>query len=132
MRHLILLLPIALAACATTGSGGTAIAVDTASRGQALTGASCIVQTGAGSWNITTPATVDVGAPSGDLRIVCNRPGYRTSETLYRPSRPLGSNVGLGAGGGSGHVGVGVGLSFPISVGGGRYPSSVTVEMNPE
>lgn len=132
MRHLILLLTIALAACATTGSGGTAIAIDAASRGQALPGANCIVQTGAGSWNITTPATVDVGAPSGELRVICNKAGYRSSETVYRPSSPLGSNVGLGAGGGGGHVGVGVGLNFPISVGGGRYPSRVTVEMNPQ
>ncbi|WP_151636295.1 hypothetical protein [Noviherbaspirillum aerium] len=132
MRHLILLLPIALAACAATGSGGTAITVDAASRGQALAGANCIVQTGAGSWNVTTPATVEVGAPSGDLRVICNKAGYRTSETVYRPSNPLGSSVGLGAGGGGGNVGVGVGLSFPISLGGGRYPSSVTVEMNPQ
>lgn len=132
MRHLILLLPIALAACASTGSRGTAIAVDAASRGQALPGASCVVQTGAGSWNVTTPATVDVGAPSGELRVVCNKAGYRTSETVYRPSSPLGSSVGLGAGGGGGNLGVGVGLSFPISLGGGRYPSTVTVEMNPQ
>ncbi|RJF98744.1 hypothetical protein [Noviherbaspirillum saxi] len=132
MRHLILLLPLALAACATTGSGGSGIAIDTAAGGQALPGANCIVSTNAGNWNVLTPATVNVGSPNGDLRVICNKSGYRTSEMVFRPSNPLGSSVGLGAGGGGGHVGVGVGLSFPIRLGGGSYPSRVTVDMNPQ
>ncbi|MFC7514113.1 hypothetical protein ACFQUU_03750 [Herbaspirillum sp. GCM10030257] len=133
MRHLILLLPIALAACASTGSGGSGgIAVDTVAGGQSLPGANCMVSTNAGSWNVVTPATVSVGSPSGDLRVVCNKTGYRTSEIIYKPSNPLGSSVGLGAGGGGGNVGVGVGLSFPIRLGGGSYPSHVTVDMNPQ
>ncbi|HJV85758.1 MAG TPA: hypothetical protein VJ698_09795 [Noviherbaspirillum sp.] len=132
MRHLILLLSLALAACATTGSSGGSISIDTTSGGKTLPGARCAVTTGAGNWNVTTPATVMVGNPSGDLRIVCNKEGYRTSEVLYRPSSPVGSSVGVGAGGGSGHVGMGVGLSFPINLGGGTYPSRVTVDMNPQ
>jgi hypothetical protein len=133
MRHLILLLPIALAACASTGSGGSGgITIDTAAGGQNLPGANCMVSTNAGSWNVVTPATVSVGSPSGDLRVVCNKTGYRTSEVVYKPSNPLGSSVGLGAGGGGGNVGVGVGLSFPIRLGGGSYPSRVTVDMNPQ
>ncbi|HEY8606361.1 MAG TPA: hypothetical protein VIM12_04505 [Noviherbaspirillum sp.] len=131
MRHLILLLPIALAACATTGAGGGGMSIETTSRGQAVTGASCMVSTNAGSWNVVTPATLEGVSANGDLRVVCNKEGYRTSEVLYRPSNPLGSNVGLGVGGGGGHVGVGVGLNFPIRVGGGSYPSRVTVDLNP-
>ena len=129
MRHLILLLPIALAACATTGSGGDGIAIETISAGQPVPGATCTVSTNAGNWNITTPASVMVGSASGDLRSVCNKEGYRTAETIYRPSRPVGSNVGLGVGGGGGNVGVGVGLNFPIALGGGTYPSRVTIDL---
>lgn len=132
MRYLILSLPIALAACATTGSSGGVIAIETTARGQAMAGAHCTVNTGAGSWNVTTPASVTVGSASGDLRVVCNREGFRTSEMIFRPSSPFGSSVGLGVGGGGGNVGVGVGLTFPISLGGGTYPSRVTVDLNPQ
>lgn len=135
MRYLILLLPIALAACASTGSSsGSGITIETASKGQPLPGANCVVSTNNGNWNVTTPATVNVGSVSGDLRVVCNKQGYRTSETIYKPSgsHGYGPNVGLGVGGGSGNVGVGVGMSVPIRFGGGGYPSRVSVEMNPQ
>jgi hypothetical protein len=132
MRHLILLLPIALAACATTGSSGGNITIDTVTRGQSLPGANCMVNTNSGSWNVTTPAALNVGSANGDLRVVCNKEGYRTSEMVYRPSGPYGSSVGLGVGGGGGNVGVGLGLSVPVSLGRGGYPARVTVDMNPQ
>jgi hypothetical protein len=132
MRHLILLLTIALAACATTGSNGGSIAIETAAHGQPLSGARCVASTGRGSWNFMTPATLLVGSANGDLHVVCNKDGYRTSEMIFRPSGPYGSSLGLGAGGGGGHVGVGVGLSVPINIGGGGYPSRITVDMNPQ
>lgn len=132
MRHLILLLPLTLAACATTGSSGGNITIETTSRGQAVTGANCAVSTNAGSWNVATPGSVNIGSASGDLRVVCQKDGYRTSEMVFRPSSPFGSSVGLGVGGGGGNVGVGVGLSFPVSLGGGTYPSRVTVDLNPQ
>jgi hypothetical protein len=136
MRRLILLLPIVLAACATTGSNGGIVAIDTAAGGQPLAGATCTVSTYGNTWNITTPASIAVGSPNGDLRVVCNKPGYRTSEVVYRPGGDSygGSSVGIGAGGGSGHVGLGVGMSMPIGGFGGRsgYPTRVTVDMNPQ
>lgn len=132
MRHLILLLPIVLAACATTGSSDSGISIETQSRGQPLPGAACTVTTGAGKWNVTTPAAVQVGSASGDLRVVCNKPGFRTSELIFKPSNPVGSNVGVGVGGGGGNVGVGLGMNFPIRLGGGGYPSRVIVDMNPQ
>ncbi|HYD59369.1 MAG TPA: hypothetical protein VEC35_03395 [Noviherbaspirillum sp.] len=132
MRHLILFMPLAIAGCATTGSTGGVVAIETASRGQALTGANCVVSTGAGNWNVVTPASVNVGGANGDLRVLCNKTGFRTSEVVYRPSSSYGSSMGVGAAGGGGNVGVGVGLSFPISLGGGMYPSRVTVDMNPQ
>jgi hypothetical protein len=129
MRYLILLVPFALAACATTGSGNGMVSIETTSNGQALPGASCSVSTAAGSWNVTTPATAPIGRPSGDLRVICNKSGYRTSEVIYRPSSPMNSNIGIGVGTG-GRVGVGLGLGFPIGLGGGGYPSRITVDMN--
>jgi hypothetical protein len=134
MRHLILLLPIALAACATTGSGGSGISIETASKGQAVSGANCVVSTHGGNWTVTTPATVNVGNVNGDLRVICNKEGYRTSELVFRPysGGPYGSSVGLGVGGGSGNVGVGLGMSVPLGFGGRGYPARVTVDLNPQ
>jgi len=117
MRYLILLLLMVLAACATTGSSDGSIAIETVSSGQALSGADCAVSTNGGNWTVFTPSAVMVGSANGDLRVVCNKAGYRTSEMIFKPSNPLGSSVGLGVGGGSGNVGVGVGLNFPVLLG---------------
>jgi hypothetical protein len=134
MRHLFLfpLLPILLAACATTGAGGGMISIETASAGQPVPGANCRVNTNNQSWNVYTPANINVGPVNGDLRVVCNKDGYRTSEAIFRPSGPVGSNVGLGVGGGGGNVGVGVGLNVPVLLGGRGYPSRITVNLNPQ
>lgn len=132
MRRLFYALPLVFAGCATSGSGNGNIAIETTAGGQALPGANCVVTTNAGRWNVVTPASAPVGSASGDLRVLCNKPGYRASEVVYRPSTPTNSNVGIGIGGGSGHVGVGLGFGIPIGLGGGRYPSTITVEMNPQ
>lgn len=132
MRYPVLSLAIALAACATTGPGSDSVALETYSRGQPLPGANCTVSTASGSWNVVTPATVQIGSANGDLRVVCNKEGYRTSELLFRPSSASGSSLGLGVGGGGGHVGVGLGMSVPIALGSGGYPSRVSVELNPQ
>jgi hypothetical protein len=132
MRYSILLLTAVLAACATTGSNDGNVAIETRAAGQQLTGANCVVSTNSGNWNVVTPATVPIGSANGDLRVVCNKQGYRTAETLYRPSTSSGSSVGLGVGGGGGHVGVGLGMSVPIMLGSRGYPGNVTVDMNPQ
>jgi hypothetical protein len=133
MRYLALLWPFALAACATTDSGYGNVAIETASKGRAITGAHCVVSIGSGSWNVVTPGTVPAGQAYGDLRAVCNKSGYRTSEVIYRPTaRPANSNLGIGIGGGSGNVGVALGLGIPIRLGGNGYPTRITVDMNPQ
>ncbi|SNS58714.1 hypothetical protein SAMN06265795_10436 [Noviherbaspirillum humi] len=132
MRRLILSVSVLLAACATTGSSGGNMTIETVSRGQAVPGAACMVSSNGGSWNVMTPASINVGASTGDLRVVCNMQGYRTSELLLRPSGPVGSGLGLGVGGGGGHVGVGVGLNVPITLGRGGYPTRVAVELTPQ
>jgi hypothetical protein len=132
VRRLISMLPLLLAACATTNPGGS-ISVETRAQGQPLAGANCVVRTGAGNWNVVTPGTVFIGNPIGDLHVVCDKPGYRTSELVYRPSSGYsGSGVGVGLGGGSGNVGVGLGLNVPLMLGGGGYPARIIVDMNPQ
>lgn len=124
MRRAFWLLPLALAACATTAPD-SGIAIETAHNGQPVKGAECAVTTNAGTWKVTTPGTAPVGSPSGDLRVVCNKPGYRPSEVVYRATPGSGgSNMSIGIGGGTGGARAGVGFGFGIPVGTGRstYP----------
>lgn len=131
MRTLILLLPLALAACATTGSSDGSILIETASKGQPVAGANCEVRTSTDSWQLVTPGSVTVGNADGDLHVVCNKDGYRTSETIIKRPGRYGSSFGVSVGGGSGNVGVGMGLGIPINLGGGAYPSRITVDLTP-
>lgn len=131
MRRWILSLSIALAACATTGSGGR-IAIDAVSGGQPLPSTVCDVSTNSDSWRVLAPATITVGRVNGDLHVVCNKTGYRTSEMIFRPGGGYGSSMGVGVGGGSGHVGLGLGLSMPLGTIGGGYPAHVTVNLRPQ
>ena len=96
------------------------------------------MQTDAGSWTLQTPAAVNVGEPRGDLWVVCNRDGYRTSELIIRApgytGAASGTRVGVGVGGGFGRtsgVGVSLGLGIPLGSNRTRYPSQVVVDMTP-
>lgn len=128
-----------LASCASGPSRPEGqIAILSTAHGQALAGAECTVQTDAGSWNVLTPVTINVGQPSGDLWVVCNREGFRTSEVIIRaPGRmdsPRGTRVGIGVGGGFGGtsgVGLSLGLGIPLGSSRARYPSQVVVDMTP-
>ena len=133
MRYAISLLFFVLAGCATPGGRDGGIAIETTSAGQSLTGAQCSVVTDAGSWQVTTPAVAPIGAPRGDLRVVCDKSGYRTSEVVYRAT-PGRSNMTLGIGGGSGggRVGVGFGFGIPIGQGSTTYPSEIVVDLTPQ
>ncbi|MDB5796814.1 MAG: hypothetical protein JWP36_716 [Paucimonas sp.] len=146
MRGLHLLTTaLLLAGCASNpanqaGSGNVEILA--VSQGQAVAGAQCVAANAAGRWDFTAPATLQTGAPAGDLRVSCSKPGYRSSEVLYRPGPYSGvggggyPNVGVGVGGGSGGVGVGFGFNLPIGGTGGAsaggYPPRIVVEMNPQ
>jgi hypothetical protein len=128
---------LALAGCAAPPVSNE-IGIETASAGQFLPGANCTVQTAAGSYSVVTPASVPVRNASGDLRVVCDRPGYRTSEVLYRGlghggySAYGGPSIGLGIGGGSGNVGYALGFGFPVGgVSGNSLPPRIVVEMTP-
>ncbi|HJW56878.1 MAG TPA: hypothetical protein VJ577_16545 [Burkholderiaceae bacterium] len=132
MRILILSMLLALVACAATGYGGGSVTIETTSKGQVVTGANCSVRTNGGSWNLITPGTVMVGGANGDLHVVCDKAGYRTSELVFTPSGRSASNIGVGLGGGSGHVGLGVGMNFPVMSSGDGYPPRITIDMSPQ
>ncbi len=125
-----LLLTLLLTACAS-GFGDEQVTIVTASNGQEFSGANCTVQTSSRVWNVLSPATLTIPV-SGDLRVVCSKAGYRTSELRMPPiGQTSGSNVGVGMGGGSGGVGVGLGFSLPVSSGAGNYPPRILVNMSP-
>lgn len=133
MRYPVLLLSLALAACATTGPEQRGILLETTAGGQPLAGTACTVSTAAGSWDVVTPVRIDVGEPSGDLRVVCAREGFRTAETIHRGYAVGGGpSVAFGVGGGSGNVGTSIGMSVPFGQAAVRYPSRLQVEMRPQ
>ncbi len=138
MRSWICLPLIALlVSCASTTPADGRIEILTTARSQPLQDALCEVETAAGKWTVTTPGSVQVGEPQGDLRVVCNKEAYRTSEVVFRRGGsgvPGATRVGVGMGGGFGGysgVGISLGFGFPLSSGRATYPSKVVVDMTP-
>lgn len=134
MRNLVYILPLVLGACASVGSNDGNISIETASNGQSLPGAQCVVSNNVGQWNVTTPGSAPVGSPNGTLRVLCNKAGYRASEVIHQPSYGgSGASVGLGVGHIGNRSGGGIGIGLPIGgYGRGGYPSTITVEMSPQ
>ncbi|MFM8465938.1 MAG: hypothetical protein ACKOAO_00050 [Oxalobacteraceae bacterium] len=126
-----------LASCASTTPADGRIEILTTSRSQPLEGAQCEVEIGVSKWTITTPGSLQVGEAKGDLSVVCNKEGYRTSEVVFRhgsSSVPGATRVGVGMGGGFGGysgVGISLGFGFPLSSGRATYPARVVVDMTP-
>ena len=138
----LIIFPVLLYGCANTPQRPEGqVDILTTAQGAPLSGAECTVDTGSGSWKVVTPAVVNVGEPRGDLRVVCNRAGFRTSEVQVRGGNtgymPGSTRVGVGVGGGGwgSHSGVGISLGFGFPLGGfgraPRYPAQVLVDMTP-
>lgn len=121
-----------LAACATPAGNGQ-LTIDSVAAGQQLAGTRCIVTSGGNRWDVTTPAALPVSMLAGEVRVTCDRPGFRRSEVLYRPGPPAARpQLGIGVGGGSGNVGVGLGLGLPVGGAYASYPPYLAVEMTPQ
>lgn len=135
MRRIsIILTTLLLTACAGLPPYSGKVVILTTSQSQPLTGATCVVSTGAGNWTLQTPGTAPIGQPAGDLRVVCNKAGYRTSEVIHRAPGNSGSatRLGVGMGGGSGGgLGISLGMGFPVSGWRHDYPEQVVVDMTP-
>ena len=124
-----------LSACSTLPPYTGKIAISTTSRTQPVNGASCVVRTDAGQWNIMTPAIAPVGQIAGDLHVLCELQGYRTAEVIFRSgARGMqSSRVAIGAAGGSGGGGVGlsIGLGLPLGDAQFTYPTEIVVDLLP-
>ena len=108
-RLLLGLLSLATAAgCATMDAGEPRVLIDTAVRGEPFAGVACAAAIDELHWDVVTPAAITVGDARGELRVVCNHPGYRTSEVIFRPV-----------------------TGMPLPATGLRYPKRLTLDMNP-
>lgn len=134
IRISIILITLLLASCVGLTPYSGKVGILTTAKSQPLEEATCEVETGAGRWTVQTPGLVTVGQPAGDLRVVCTKPGYRTSEVIHRnPGGRTGSSrVGIGVAGGSGGgMGISLGMGFPVGGWRNDYPQQVVVDMTP-
>lgn len=129
--RLAMFLPVFLTGCVSTSPGEQGILLETAAQGQPITGASCVATIGTLRWDVTTPAVLAVGGARGELHIVCNQPGFRTSELIFHPE--TNATSGGSASFGSGGYGSGFGLSigFPLSSAAAPYPKRLVIDLNP-
>ena len=136
LQHaLAALLPLWLGACAVAPPGQPGILLETAVRGQPVAGATCAASIGPVHWDVTTPAVLALGDARGELRIVCEKPGFRTSELIFRSDSggSFGAASGVSAGFGSGVYGsgLGLGLSFPLGGTAAHFPKRLVIDLNP-
>lgn len=132
-RVSIILTTLLLTACTSLPPYSGKVTILSTTKSQPLEGAMCVVETGAGRWTVQTPGTVTVGQPAGDLRVVCDKEGYRTSEVIHRgQGRGSATRMGVGiAGGSGGGVGISLGMGIPVSGWRDDYPEQVLVDMTP-
>ena len=122
--------------CATVAPSEPGITIETVARGRPLEGAACTATIDVLRWDVTTPAVLAVGGAGGELRIVCDYPGFRTSELVFRPAVYSGSGLSAGVGFGTFGSGSGfsLGLGFPLGFSSARpaaqYPKRLVIEMN--
>ena len=131
---------ISLGGCASLPPAQVSVSFETVYQGAEVSGAQCVVSNDVMQQKFTSPATL-VLPVRGQLRIVCDKPGYQHSEGLQAASFPNSNTsngtVSIGLGGGSGHVGLGLGLLLPLGGNAGgssgiTYPARVVVEMRLE
>jgi len=143
MRHLAPAIAalglLLLAGCASTDKQNGLVAIATAENGILFEGTHCTVKTDTQSWDVVTPATLEIGPANGELRIACTKEGYVVSEVRVQPGPSgtggSGPSVGLGLGGSSGGIGsmIGAGLGLTLPFGSrtdnAPYPPYITVNM---
>lgn len=121
---------VMLSACVSAGPGQPGIMIETATQGQPLEGATCVATIGSVRWDVKTPAVIAIDGARGDLRIVCDKAGFRTSELIFKPEPGAGTTFSAGVAGGSYGGGGSLGMSFPLGGFSGRYPKRLVLDMN--
>jgi hypothetical protein len=111
--------------CASiTGTTNQQLAVSTNNTdGKALQGAACKVSNDRGTWDVKTPAFVDVRRSAEDLNVVCKYEGQPDGlvKAISRASGGMMGNIILGGG---------IGAMIDHSKGSGyNYPDQISVEM---
>lgn len=126
-----LLLPSLLTACAAIQPGEPDMLLETAARGQSIAGATCAATIGLVRWEVSTPAVLAIGDARGELHIVCDKPGFRRSELIFRPESGATSGVNAGFGSGGYGSGIGLGLRFPLGGAPAYFPKRMVIDLNP-
>lgn len=111
-----------LSACASIVKGSTA-AINVTS--PPITGANCVLSSGQGSWQLTTPASVTVERSKEDIQVRCTKDGYQDATAII-PSNFEGWTVGNLIFGGI--IGVGVDAATGAM---NDYPNAFQVPMIP-
>ena len=75
-----------LAGCAGMQPVAPEILIETAARGAPVNGAACVAMIADTRWDVLTPGKIVLGDARGTLRLVCNHPGFRSSELIFRPA----------------------------------------------
>ena len=113
---------VQLSACASIIKGSTA-AINVTS--PPITGANCVLSSGQGSWQVTTPASVTVERSKEDIQVRCTKEGYQDATAII-PSNFEGWTVGNLVFGGI--IGVGVDAATGAM---NDYPNAFQVPMTP-
>ncbi len=111
-----------LSACASIIKGSTA-AINVTS--PPVTGANCVLSSGQGNWQLTTPASVTVERSKEDIQVRCTKDGYQDATAII-PSNFEGWTVGNLIFGGI--IGVGVDAATGAM---NDYPNAFQVPMIP-
>ena len=122
------LAPCLLTACAGMAGPPPGILIETAAAGQPLPGVACVAMIDSTRWDVVTPARISLGSANGVLRIVCNHPGFRTSELIFKPA-PM-TSPGLSAAFGSYSSSAALDAAFPLGGVGSRYPEHLVLDLN--
>ena len=125
------LLSLTLGGCASQSWRTGSVWIETVSQGVEVQGASCTVSNDSVQRTIVTPDTI-VLPTKGDMRIVCDKPGFARIDILQHPAfdpGPGSSTLGIGLGGFNGNLGLGLDLSLPLGGRRGGYPQRMTIEL---
>lgn len=113
---------LVLAGCATIVSGSSE---DIAVLTPPVSGATCVLSNGQGSWTVVTPTVAHVQRDLGDLQVKCTKAGYQVAWTN------LPSNWNGWALANIANLGVGMGVdSYTGAI--DEYPHSVQLTMQPD